>query len=1156
MSRKLILNENLFEGIVSNKGKSKLSKYLKEDSQISIQDKFNYLKSYPTYDSSSGKAYTRPCKVWDLGLTDEQTNEFFKFLEDGGLEAFWNAHEYDSLNIYQEGRMGGHLILDPQIVDPYVFDEFDSYEEYLQDYLDSNYYPDLETLEGDLEYSSEQIENATSEVNSEISGAYDALVDFDNRVDTLIRDLKGTLDLRIDDPDDIVENLNESIQEVKNILQPLVTKDGKVRVLKDNEKLPRGFQFKSGNSTSGEVKYKGTDYAYAVVNGKLKVMTSTEAGDNWSETIYKESIENAYQMFIETIEEYADEHDLDLDNLTEHNDIIPEAGDYYRAAVEDLISLGKEWKGYFGKISHTVLDDIKEMVKEKLGIGEILKKLKDNATEYLTESLDNSKVVYHGTNEEAAKSILQNGFTKNPADFSDDEYDAQGYGYYTVKVKNIDTLNLYELNSQEVRKINEIADQVKASKEYDGIKWRYTRNHPYQYEIYNLQKLNTLPRYLDEDQPLNEKKNKQITADDIYQALEKVGYHNIYANSKGDGYYISKRSEKNLQKAKDILDQYGINYNVKPSQDRFYLNMEFTPEQLAESAEARDLEETNEIDEIIAQLKDDGYELDTDQDILQGLGADLGYDKEEQIKLLKAIKSRLSDKLLNEEFNQSEIDFIFSSKDEKYPYMILSRLKSDCDYYLGAGNKTDKHLWALNPKDQIAYMRAIYDRLEEKPEWLTSEQIDEYEKKMIDNSLTESTSDVSDLLDKAYNGSYYTIIGAGGDLQEWKNGYQELLNKENIGTIKEWITFTGSDMNTKYNLTGDNAYPNDLTFLAFPLDGLNIGKLAMFKLRMEDRWFDDIVDNNKSFNESYSSRLQKLSLNETFKVVDKNGKKVPQGGGFTSKKEAEMFAAQYGEKDLKVVSESFEDEHLGEVSKKEFTVTAVDKNGSTYLGRIKAKDNKEAEDKFAKEKGSGYKILGSHETTPDEIRKGVRLIEDIEMIPETPQTDSAMGIAGVINNLIIDEFEAIDGYNSAIITAEKEGITDIVDVLKDIVNEENIHVGQLQTCLTKVSPNAQSIDDGQVEAQQQLDNVNQTQATQEVTEAFDVEKVKKRIARVGEFDNGYVLFKYEPISSAEAEERAKQMSLKYPDDTYYVAYDNVMEPMSSIKWRNGQQVKE
>lgn len=170
-------------------------------------------------------------------------------------------------------------------------------------------------------------------------------------------------------------------------------------------------------------------------------------------------------------------------------------------------------------------------------------------------------------------------------------------------------------------------------------------------------------------------------------------------------------------------------------------------------------------------------------------------------------------------------------------------------------------------------------------------------------------------------------------------------------------------------------------------------------------------------------------------------------------------------------NESFEDEHLGEVSEKEFTVTAVDKNGSTYLGRVKAKDNKEAEDKFlAYKDNKDLQIAGSHETTPDEIRKGVRLIEDMEMVPETPTVGPELGIAGVINSLIIDEFEAIDGYNSAIATAEQEGMTDIINVLKDIANEENLHVGQLQTCLAKVSPNATSIDAGQTEAQQQLND--------------------------------------------------------------------------------------
>ena len=99
-------------------------------------------------------------------------------------------------------------------------------------------------------------------------------------------------------------------------------------------------------------------------------------------------------------------------------------------------------------------------------------------------------------------------------------------------------------------------------------------------------------------------------------------------------------------------------------------------------------------------------------------------------------------------------------------------------------------------------------------------------------------------LRKAYEGSYYTIEGTGGDLDEWKHGYEKLLSDNGIGKPSFWIDFTGKEMNEEFHLTGTNAYPDDLHFLAFPLDGLDVGKLSMFKLRMGDRWFDDIVDNN------------------------------------------------------------------------------------------------------------------------------------------------------------------------------------------------------------------------------------------------------------------------------------------------------------------------
>lgn len=70
------------------------------------------------------------------------------------------------------------------------------------------------------------------------------------------------------------------------------------------------------------------------------------------------------------------------------------------------------------------------------------------------------------------------------------------------------------------------------------------------------------------------------------------------------------------------------------------------------------------------------------------------------------------------------------SSDPEFNYRMLDRLKSDCDYFLGNGNRSEKHLWAGNCEAQIAKMREIYNSLEEKPEWLSEEDIDNYEKEM------------------------------------------------------------------------------------------------------------------------------------------------------------------------------------------------------------------------------------------------------------------------------------------------------------------------------------------------------------------------------------------------------------------------------------------
>lgn len=94
------------------------------------------------------------------------------------------------------------------------------------------------------------------------------------------------------------------------------------------------------------------------------------------------------------------------------------------------------------------------------------------------------------------------------------------------------------------------------------------------------------------------------------------------------------------------------------------------------------------------------------------------------------------------------------------------------------------------------------------------------------------------------NTSAFTIEGAGGNLHKWCVGLNEMLEQRGIGQVKEFYNFSGQLMNETYGLTSSNRYPDDLTFLSFPLDNLNIGKLAMFKLEFGARWLDDIVDNN------------------------------------------------------------------------------------------------------------------------------------------------------------------------------------------------------------------------------------------------------------------------------------------------------------------------
>ena len=67
---------------------------------------------------------------------------------------------------------------------------------------------------------------------------------------------------------------------------------------------------------------------------------------------------------------------------------------------------------------------------------------------------------------------------------------------------------------------------------------------------------------------------------------------------------------------------------------------------------------------------------------------------------------------------------------QRTSYMLLGRLQADCEYFLGNGNRKEKHLWAGNVNEQILKMKEIYSSLDEKPEWIGMSEIESYEKKM------------------------------------------------------------------------------------------------------------------------------------------------------------------------------------------------------------------------------------------------------------------------------------------------------------------------------------------------------------------------------------------------------------------------------------------
>lgn len=99
---------------------------------------------------------------------------------------------------------------------------------------------------------------------------------------------------------------------------------------------------------------------------------------------------------------------------------------------------------------------------------------------------------------------------------------------------------------------------------------------------------------------------------------------------------------------------------------------------------------------------------------------------------------------LNE--SESLLDKYKLNGDDRFRYMMLSRLQSDCKYVLGAAKGDTRHLWVKDDiKTHCALMRELYKSLPEEPDWVSLEDIDNYEKEMLNYASSRSEDKYDDL---------------------------------------------------------------------------------------------------------------------------------------------------------------------------------------------------------------------------------------------------------------------------------------------------------------------------------------------------------------------------------------------------------------------------
>lgn len=276
--------------------------------------------------------------------------------------------------------------------------------------------------------------------------------------------------------------------------------------------------------------------------------------------------------------------------------------------------------------------------------------------------------------------------------------------------------------------------------------------------------------------------------------------------------------------------------------------------------------------------------------------------------------------------------------------------------------------------------------------------------------------------------------------------------------------------------------------------------------------------NNPNLN-TYTERVDLRDKDEIQKIAEENGVRIIDFGEDSKSLKAEgkfdNIIAFY--KELNLIPDSSEEEKETEEVKTETEEeeTFSESLNSTsltegYLDNLKNPEYWQHQvdyqiEKFGRVGGGLIQDLdeaGFYLDEDDKVKsKNKNLTEDVDSSEEKkdeesldpPEAGEPIGVANLLNMLIKSEWDAIEDYNSAIQTLAGMNFDEtILNIIKDIVGEEHVHVGQLQKALETVSPNVGNIQEGEKEAAEQLQEpVYTKEEGQEVTPEGIVESDKE-----------------------------------------------------------------